>query len=250
MNDREQFRAYRALLGDPGDVKVHWWYAGTMMAYLPGLPAMPVTNATTLMIYRLETTGAASFAIHWDEVGYFSDYVSGELATQWSNPVTGATVQLPRNFQEGPARFDISRRDGGVHMELQQAGARIKSLDLSWSSVGKRVQLIQTERKVRGFPEQDGRLPEPGSAAGFEACTRLVFFGELDAARGEARDCHGIYDFELAGLPPWLGFGATAGKAIVSGIIRKTRPGEVLHARADQTLRRMFPDFYRRHVDG
>lgn len=249
MNDLQKFHAYRALLGSPADIRVHWWYVGTMLAHCPGLPPLPVIQATTLMVYRMETLNPTSFAIHWDEVGYFTDYVTGEPVTDWTNPLTGRTEQSPKNFKEGPACYIVTLNDAGLQIALDQPGATIKSLDLEWSKQGKRIQLVQTERKVRGFPDQDGNLPAPGSSSGFEACTRLAFIGAPGDPGREFSQCHGIYDFQLAGLPPWLGFELNDGRALVSGVIRKTSPDQPLHARAGQILRSMYPGFFAEHVD-
>jgi hypothetical protein len=109
--------------------------------------------------------------------------------------------------------------------------------------------LVQTERKIRGFPEQDGRLPSPDSAAGFEACTRLAFSGDVPLATTptEAVACGGSYDFKLAGFPPWLGMAGISGNSVVNGVICKAGPDTARFAHAAQTLRQLFPDFMARY---
>jgi hypothetical protein len=249
LTANEQYRGYRALVGTPADGLVYWWYAGVLVAQVEGLPPLPVIQATTLMVYRLETLGDASFAIHWEEVGYFTDFASGAPANEWLNPVTGRTVTAPRTFAEGPGRYLITRGADGLDIQQQQPGARIKSLALEWTRRGERLTLLQTERKIRGFPEQDGRLPEPDSASGFEACTRLAFSGDVlfSSAPTMAAYCGGSYDFRLAGFPPWLGMDGINGCVIVNGIICKVPPGVAQFAGATQTLKKLFPEFMARY---
>jgi hypothetical protein len=246
----DQFRAYRALLGRPDDGLTYWWYAGTLVANVDGMPPLPVIQATTLMVYRLETLSDASFAIHWDEVGYFTDFATAEPVSEWLNPLTGSSVTAPRTFVEGPGRYQVTRVAAGLDIQQQQPGARIKSVELNWTRRGKRLTLLQTERKYRGLPEQDGRLPAADSAAAFEACTRLTFSGDvaLQTATAMASRCGGIYDFRLAGLPPWLGLDGFAGSALVSGVICKAAPSAPEFARAALALQELFPEFMARYV--
>jgi hypothetical protein len=245
----EQYRGYRALLGTPTDDLTYWWYAGTLVAQVGGLPPLPVIQATTLMVYSLETLGASSFAIHWEEVGYFTDFATGAAATEWFNPVTGKQVNAPHTFAEGPGRYLVTQTAAGLDIQQQQPGARIKSLELEWTQRGERLGLVQTERKTRGFPEQDGRLPSPDSAAGFEACTRLAFSGDVSFATTPtiAVACGGSYDFKLAGFPPWLGMAGIAGNCVVNGVICKAGPDTARFAHAAHTLQQLFPDFMARY---
>lgn len=244
----EKFRAYRALLGRPDDGLVYWWYAGTLIALVDGLPPLPVIQATTLMIYRLETLSHSSFAIHWDEVGYFTDFATAEPVGEWLNPLTGRQVTAPRTFVEGPGRYLVTQLAAGLDIQQQQPGARIKSIELVWTRRGERLTMLQTERKYRGLPEQDGSLPAADSASAFEACTRLTFSGDvaLQSDNADAGRCGGSYDFRLAGLPAWLGMDEFTGSAVVSGVIRKTGAIAPQFARATQALTQLFPDFMRK----
>jgi hypothetical protein len=241
----EKFRAYRALVGRPDDGLVYWWYAGTLIALVDGLPPLPVIQATTLMVYRLETLNERRFAIHWDEVGYFTDFATAEPVGEWLNPLTGQFVTAPRTFVEGPGRYQVTQAAAGLDIQQQQPGARIKSIELDWTLRGSRLTLLQTERKFRGLPQQDGSLPAADSASAFEACTRLSFGGDVEpqSATAEAMRCGGSYDFRLAGLPPWMGLAGFEGSAVVSGVICKTAARPPQFARATQALRRLFPEF-------
>jgi hypothetical protein len=213
---------------------------------VPGLPPLPAINAATLMVYRTETLSNDAFAIHWDEVGYFLDFVTAAPVDSWLNPVTGRRVSSPRQFAEGPARYQVSRSDDGVAVSLTQPGAAVNSIEVCWQGDARQPRIVQRERKTRGFPEVDGRLPDPGSAAGFEAVTELAF---MDHWPSDGSRTRGLYEFALAGAPPWMGFEtADRARATVHGVILKSSPQQPPRPEALSTLQRMFPDFCARHA--
>lgn len=246
LPSEQRFDAYRRMLASPRDEEAHWWYFGTAVVTLDGLPPLPAINAATLMVYRAESLTPDSFAIHWDEVGYFADCVTGTPVDSWINPITGRLLASPRGFAEGPARYDIVRVDEGVRVSLTQPGAAVSSIDVSWRVENDRVWLVQRERKTRGFPEVDGKLPDPGSASGFEAVTELAFLDDLD---GDGRTTTGIYSFALAGAPPWMGLDpALKARATVHGRILKAAPDAAPRSDSLRILQSMFPDFFAKHA--
>lgn len=245
LSPHEKFAAYRQILASPRDEEVDWWYFGTTSVKIAGLPGISVINAATLMIYRTETLSDHAFAIHWDEVGYFSDYVTGQPNTHWHNPVTGRAMPAPQGFAEGPARYEVRRTPEGVAVTLAQPGATVNSIEVEWSCVGDRVTILQREKKTRGFPNVDGSLPDPGSASGFEAVTELAF---VDQWPGSGHEAQGLYEFALAGAPPWMGFDpASRARATVQGVIIKAPSDTPPDAEAMRRLRDRFPEFFARH---
>jgi hypothetical protein len=247
----ERLAAYRRILASPRDEAVDWWYFGTTTVDIQGMPAITVINAATLMIYRTETLADDRFAIHWDEVGYFSDYVTGQPLTHWLNPVTGRRVAAPQSFAEGPARYEVAGTPDGVAVSLTQPGATVNSIDVEWSCAEGRISLVQQERKIRGFPDVDGQLPDPASASGFEAVTKLAFVADWPGSGAEARggsDAQGLYEFALTGAPAWMGFQPrSAARATVRGVIVKASPERPPNPDALQRLRGHFPGFFARH---
>jgi len=247
----ERFAAYRRILASPRDEAVDWWYFGTTIVNIPGMPAITAINAMTLMIYRTETLADDRFAIHWDEVGCFADYVTGQPSTHWLNPVTGRRVPAPQSFAEGPARYEVARTPEGVEVSLTQPGATVNSIDVECSGADGRVSLVQRERKTRGFPDVDGQLPDPASASGFEAVTTLAFMADWPGSAAEVRggaEAQGLYEFALAGSPPWMGFGPRSGaRATVQGVIVKALPENPPNPDALRRLRAQFPEFFARH---
>jgi hypothetical protein len=245
LSPAQQFKDYRRMLASMHDTRVHWWYFGTALVTLEGLPPLPVINAATLMVYRTETLAADRFAIHWDEVGYFADFVTGEPADSWVNPVTGRRMASPQGFAEGPARYEIATTNAGLAVTLTQPGAKINSIEVSWRVANERQWLIQKERKTRGFPEVDGKLPAPDSASGFEALTELTF---IDDRAGSGLDTRGLYAFALAGAPPWMGFDPVLrARATVHGVILKAAPESPPRPASLRILQGMYPEFFARH---
>jgi hypothetical protein len=241
----ERFKAYRRMLASERDEWVHWWYFGSVIVTVPGLPPFPAINAATLMAYRSETLSNDDFLIHWDEVGYFLDYVSAAPVDSWLNPVTGRRISSPCQFAEGPALYHVTRSDDGVAVTLTQPGATVDSIQVAWHGNAGELRLVQRERKTRGFPEVDGRLPDPESAAGFEAVTELAF---LDRWPSDGTQTRGLYAFALAGAPPWMGFEASLkARATVHGVILKSSPRNPPRPEALATLQHLFPDFCERH---
>jgi hypothetical protein len=241
----QRFSAYRAMLASPSDEMVHWWYFGTVTVMVDGLPAIPALNAATLMIYRTETLSPDRFAIHWDEVGYFADYVTGEPITSWLNPVTGERVRAAPSFAEGPARYEVTRAYDGVAVTLSQPGATVRSIAVEWRSAPNRVWIVQREHKMRGFPEVDGRIPDPQSASGFEAVTALAFVGDWPATGSNVQ---GLYEFALAGAPPWMGLApGLKARATVNGVIMKAAVDAPPRPDSSVILRKMFPGFFAKH---
>lgn len=247
----DRFAAYRRILASPRDEAVDWWYFGTTIVNIQGMPAITVINAATLMIYRTETLTDDRFAIHWDEVGCFSDYVTGQPLARWLNPVTGRWVATPQSFAEGPARYEAIRTPDGMTVSLTQPGAMVNSIDVEWNCTESRISLVQRERKIRGFPDVDGQIPDPGSASGFEAVTTLAFVADWPGSDAEARDgsdAQGLYEFALTGAPPWMGFEPRSGaRATVQGVIVKASPESPPNPDALQRLRGQFPEFFARH---
>jgi hypothetical protein len=245
LSPEQRFAAYRRMLASLRDEDVHWWYFGTTLVSIEGMPPIPVINATTLMIYRTETLSADRFAIHWDEVGYFADCVTGERTESWLNPLTGRRMPAPQGFAEGPARYEVTRTGHDIAVTLTQPGARVNSINVTWCAEGERLWLVQQERKTRGFPEVDGKLPDPSSASGFEAVTNLAF---MDDRAGTGADARGLYSFALAGAPPWMGFDAALrARATVHGVILKASPASAPRKESLQVLKEMFPEFFSRH---
>ena len=241
----QQFAAYRNMLASPKDEMVHWWYFGTATVVVNGLPAIPAINAATLMIYHTETLSPERFAIHWDEVGYFADYITGQPIESWLNPVTGQRVLAAPSFAEGPARYEVTLAGGGIVVTLSQPGATVRSIEIEWSAAADRVRFVQRERKVRGFPEVDGRIPDPDSASGFEAVTALAFVADWPESGSNVQ---GLYEFALSGAPPWMGLDAAhEAHTTVNGVIVKAALDAPPRPESSIILRRMFPDFFSKH---
>ena len=239
---------HRRIMASAEDRDVCWWYLGTTFAQVDGYPDIAALQAETIMIYRTQTLSPESYRIHWREVGYFRDPVSGEVAQDWLNPITGEVCAAPRSFEEGPSYYTVTAAADGLRIELEQAHATVRGIDVSFGKAGPgRVSLTQRERKVRGFPLPDGTMPQAGSDALSETTTVLSLFADraqVDAASAAEVACSGLYSFELSNLPPWMGFGEMPGRTMVKGVMRKTQLQQHLNASAWTRLSAAFPDYF------
>ena len=108
MNALDQYRAYRRIIAAPDDTAVCWWYSGWTALEIEGYPDLPMSQIVAIMTYRAETLSPERFRIHWSEVGVFRDPVTGELPLRWTNPLSGAQIDMPQRFREGPGAYTIS----------------------------------------------------------------------------------------------------------------------------------------------
>ena len=238
---------HRRIMASDTDADICWWYLGTTFLRLEGYPEIAALQAETIMIYRPETVSAHQYRIHWREIGYFRDPVSGEVATEWLNPITGVTVAAPNSFEEGPSAYTITQTGHGIVVDLDQAHATVRGIDVNIRDIGSgRLNLVQNERKVRGFPLPDGSMPSADSKAVSETATELSIFADRTAIEAAAPDptCAGVYTFELASLPPWAGFGERKGSAVVKGIMRKASMHDAVNDVALTRLRAAFPGYF------
>ncbi len=234
------FDAYRRILATTGSEEVWWWYFGTLMVDVDGLPSVPLLEAETIMAYRTQTLSPDSFRIHWREIGYFRDPRTGEIAAPFVNPITGHQLTPPRSFLEGPGHYTITRTEAGVRLDIVQPHANIQSADVTLRELpGGRVLLQQTERKTRGLPLPDGTMPKEG----MQAHTVLSFFANAADLDKPSAQAEGSYSFTLDGLAPWLGLGARTGGSTVHGILTKSTPAEHQNATAQTRLLDLFPQF-------
>ena len=240
-----RFDMYRRTFATADDGLVCWWYSGLSYVVLPDQPEIPLLQVAAIMTYRTQTLSPDAFCVHWSEIGVFLDPVTGGPLRSWTNPVTGATVEPPHSFAEGPGKYTVSRTDDGVRLELEQPHARIMELAVAFDDDGSRFAFTQSERKVRGYPGPDGTLPPADSPLSFEGRTKLRFAADKDALLPNS-DCkplvQGTYRFTLAGIPPWTGFQAVPGGVTRTlGSITRARPGERVNGAAWAMLQQRFP---------
>ena len=206
-------------------------------------PTLPVLHIETLMIYNTTTLSDKAFRMDWWEIGYMRDPTTGEIARQWLNPITGALVDCPDRFEEGPSHFIIEQAGAALEVSLVQAHARIESVEVNFTTQGGRVFLEQTERKVRGFPLPDGSMPSLDSDQVSSARTMLSVFASQDDLAKNSAHSSGAYEFELA-PPAWMGFGGRPGRSITRGIMVKAGMNHQLNPLAWQRMKALFPDCF------
>jgi hypothetical protein len=247
ISGRELFDIYKKLFASAIDERICWWYCGTIFIDLPGHLTIPVIQAETAMIYRVETVSPEQFRIHWREIGYFRDPLTGEPAELWTNPLTGQKVKCSQLFEEGPGCTTVTATQDGIEISLTQPFAIVRSVEVKASVEGGRIALAQTERKQRGYPQEDGSLPEPGAEGTSEGITILSIFGSRADIHDDAQNwaaSSGSYEFGLSALPPWMGFGDRTGRTTVRGLIHKAAIDQPSNLSAWARLQGFFPDYF------
>jgi hypothetical protein len=246
------FDAYRKTLTSMEDgSESAWWYLGTTIASPEGHPDIIVNHVETVMVYGAQTLDAADpaagYRVPWWEIGLFRDAITGELPTQWSNPVTGLQVDAARQFEEGPSGFSIRpTATGAIEMfDAVQAFASLESATLEARDVGAKLCITQTEVKTRSFPGPDGRIPDISEGKAVRSKTVLQWLADkadLDSGMPSV-PASGMYSFEI-GAPAWLGFGDMPVKFAVRGIMHKVPMQERLNPRGWDDLKLLYPQYF------
>ena len=205
--------AYRRTLTSAGPEPTAWWYLGTTSFVTEGYPEIIVNHVETVMMYKAEPLVAhagtcGAFRVPWWEIGMFRDAITGEPASMWINPLTGAEIDAPRTFEEGPSGYTIGPDSDGNGIFLTdaiQAFAQMDHAEVTVTEVDGRVCITQTEEKLRSFPGRDG-IPDLDAGQGTRSKTVLQWFADAADLAGDAPSVAstGLYSFTI-GAPPWLG---------------------------------------------
>ncbi len=236
---------YRRTLTSLGPEPTAWWYLGTTTFVAEGHPEIIVNHVETVMLYRAEPLDGDAFRVPWWEIGMFRDAITGEIASDWTNPLTGAVLSAARTFEEGPSGYTIrSDGDGIVLTDAVQAFARLDKAALTVTQTDGRVYVTQTEEKVRSFPGRDG-IPDLDAGQGTRSRTVLQWFADAADLAGDAPSVPstGLYSFTI-GAPPWLGMEGRPGVFSVKGLMHKAPLETPLNPRSWADLKTLFPHYF------
>jgi hypothetical protein len=246
--------AYRRTLTSRGAKPTAWWYLGTTTFAAEGHPEIIVNHVETVMLYRAEPLDAGdpadgAFRVPWWEIGVFRDAITGEVAGDWTNPLTGETLAGARTFEEGPSGYTIrpdgAGGNGGVILtDAIQAFAALDKATITVAETDGRVCVTQIEEKVRSFPAREG-IPDLDQGQGTRSRTVLQWFADAADLAGDAPSVPstGVYSFTI-GAPPWLGMGERPGIFSVKGLMHKAPLDTPLNPRGWADLKRLFPRYF------
>lgn len=236
---------YRRTLTSLGPEPTAWWYLGTTTFAAEGHPEIVVNHVETVMLYRAEPAGEDAFRVPWWEIGLFRDAITGEVARDWTNPLTGTTHAAGRTFEEGPSGYTIRRQGDGIALtDAMQAFARLDKAELTVTEQDGRVCITQAEEKVRSFPGRDG-IPDLDAGQGTRSRTVLQWFADAADLAGDAPSVPstGLYSFTI-GAPLWLGMDGRAGVFSVKGLMHKASLETPLNPRGWTDLKQLFPHYF------
>lgn len=244
MSVLDDYRNYRRIFTSARDGEaVAWWYFGTTTVLLPDHLELVVNHVETVMIYCGETLGEGDSRIPWWEIGVFRDAATGELATDWVNPVTGVTVKAPRSFEEGPAAYTLKVDQGELRLGGVQSYAKSLGTDVRFDRVGDRIRLSQEERKIRAFPGPDNAIADFNSPDAVRTVTRMQIFVDRAALDSDIANvpATGMYSFEMSAPPAWMGFQGMEARCVVKGVMQKFTEHAAPSPTALARLRQVFP---------
>ncbi len=236
---------YRRTLISREDTPTAWWYLGTTTFVGQGHPEIIVNHVETVMLYRAESLDGDAFRVPWWEIGLFRDAITGEVVSEWTNPLTGATVAAARTFEEGPSGYTIRPSGDGIALtDAVQAFARLDTATVTVTEDQGRVCVRQVEEKLRSFPGRDG-IPDLDQGQGTRSRTVLQWFAAAADLAGDAPSvpATGLYSFEI-GVPPWLGMDGRPGVFSVKGLMHKTPLDPPLNPRGWADLKQLFPQYF------
>jgi len=236
---------YRRTLTSATGEPTAWWYLGTTTFAAEGHPEIVVNHVETVMIYKAEDLGGGAFRVPWWEIGLFRDAITGEIAGEWTNPLTGETHTGGRTFEEGPSGYTIRPAGDGFELvDARQAFAKMDKAVLTMSEDNGRVCITQVEEKMRSFP-QAGGIPDLDAGLGSRSRTVLQWFANADDLAGDSPSVPstGLYSFEI-GAPPWLGMGERRGIFSVKGLMHKAPLETPLNPRGWADLKQLFPHYF------
>jgi hypothetical protein len=84
---------------------VYFWFTGTLDMAVPGEAIRPIVTVETLILRRSVPRGDGVWHVTDWEASLYRDAVTGAIADELRNPVTGATVR-PMHYREGPVTFE------------------------------------------------------------------------------------------------------------------------------------------------
>ena len=236
---------YRRTLTSLEPEPTAWWYLGTTTFATEGVPEIIVNHVETVMLYRAEPESDDAFRVPWWEIGLFRDAITGEIARDWTNPLSGVTHAAGRTFEEGPSGYTIRRRGDGIALtDAVQAFARLDKAELTVTEQDGRVCIKQVEEKVRSFPGKDG-IPDLDQGQGSRSRTVLQWFADSADLAGTAPSVPstGLYSFTI-GAPPWLGMDGRPGVFSVKGLMHKAPLEKPLNPRGWADLKLLFPHYF------
>lgn len=210
LADRDDFlTACIKMRGSIDDRLSIGWVTGTRYAVVNhrAIPMMGLLAATFTRYHRIS---ADAFGAKSLEVAYFTDLGDRRLIETWTNPVTGATVDVPRT-RMGPSRFVVTA-DG---LDLQVAAGEARGMELNHRfepAVIRGDDVWITEIiDVSGAPVQDSKPFVYNEMTTYHA--KMTDLSDASRATVPTNvSFHGLVTFR-----PWMGFGDTPGHTTAHG---------------------------------
>lgn len=103
----DNLTAWMKMRGGLESQDVYFWFTGGLDLAMPGAPIQPLVTIETLILRRSERRGPNTWHLTDWEASFYRDPVSGVVADELQNPITGETVR-PFHYREGPVTFEYT----------------------------------------------------------------------------------------------------------------------------------------------
>lgn len=185
------------------------WVIGTRYAVIDhkAIPMMGLLAATLTRYRKIRDDAYEAKSL---EVAYFTDLVDRRLIETWVNPVSGATVEVPRT-RMGPSRFVITA--DGLDLQVAAGEARGMTLNHRFDPAVTRGDDVWITEVIDVDSD-----PSPDRAP-FVYNEMTTYHAKMSDLTDPAQPSvptnvafHGLVTFR-----PWMGFGSTPGHSTAHG---------------------------------
>lgn len=200
--------------------------------------AIPMFGILAGTFSRYRRRDEETFEARSLEVAFFTDLDTGALLTEWTNPVTGALVEIPQT-RMGPSTI-LMTADG---LTVPQPDGEAKGMEIQHSFRAPVINgndvWITEEIRVHGAARKPG-----GQAFNYnEMSTYHALMSDLEnpalASVPTQVDFHSLVSFR-----PWMGFGSTPGHTTARGAGTRTSSQAELPAAYQALTAEHHPDVW------
>jgi hypothetical protein len=228
-----QMLAVIRVTGDLAGTATPWWYTGYIYGMRPGEEPRKLVRFEGCEIYRFFRQAEGRFLQRARTTTFFHDLASGKVLERWTNPYTGATVDVGTNLLGDGGR--MVWEDGRLEPQFRTPDGRAlpsggpQPLSVSWTPYGDRVWM----RHDRVYPPG---LPQPIG----ESSAMLVQRADLD--NGKLTAVPALFSSTyIARWLGWMGMKDQPGHTIWHADGVKLRDVEALPEEYLERVRRLHP---------
>jgi hypothetical protein len=230
---------------------VYFWFTGGLDLAMAGEPIAPIVTVESLILRRTVRLAADLYQVTDYEATLYRDPVTGELAEELINPITGRSVR-PLHYTEGPVPFEFAagRPPRLVGMENPFPEAEAPFL-FPWHRVGDDLWMTKSayfHDRPHWLDIGDWPLEAPAENLNVATVTTLKarWSDVLDAARPSVPT--EMFFQATSGWLPWMLMGQRPGYVIWHEAGKKLFSLDEAPPATLAAIERVHPQWFRRPV--